>query len=177
MKIDIGAATAEDFPAVANLFQFYAYDLSEFMGFDVARVGSYTLPQSLWNYWGGAAGTGEIRWPAEWRGHPFLIRADDQLAGFALVRQLAEAEFDMGEFFVLRKYRRTGLGAHVAREMFDRFPGAWWIRELPPNLPAQAFWRKTVSDYTNGRFDEGRKYFDAYRGEFVFQTFASRSAE
>jgi predicted acetyltransferase len=178
MKIDIVAAAAEDFAVVSNLFQLYAYDMSEFMGFDVSRDGRFGLPKSLWNYWGGAAGTDEIRWPAEWRGYPFLVRADDKLAGFALVRRLSEAPtvFDMGEFFILRKYRRTGLGAHVAKNMFGRFPGTWEIRELPPNLGAQAFWRKIVSDYTGGQFQEGRKYFDAYRGEFVFQTFRSRTA-
>jgi predicted acetyltransferase len=176
MKIDIVAASAEDFTVVSNLFQLYAYDLSEFMGFDVGRHGSYALPQSLWNYWSGAAGTGEIRWPAEWRGHPFLVRAEGQLAGFALVRQLSEAEFDMGEFFILRKYRRTGLGAYVACAMFDRFPGTWDVRELVPNLAAQAFWKKIISDYTNARFKQGQKYFEAYRGEFVFQRFESRAA-
>ncbi len=177
MKIDIVAAPAEDFAVVSNLFQLYAYDMSEFMGFDVGPAGSFGLPQSLWNYWGGAAGTGELHWPAEWRGHPFLVRADDKLAGFALVRRLSEDHLDMGEFFILRKYRRTGLGAHVACAMFDRFPGAWEVRELPPNLAAQAFWRKIISDYTNGQFEEGRKYFEAYRGEFVFQKFSSRSAK
>jgi predicted acetyltransferase len=177
MKIDIVVATAEDFAVVANLFELYAYDLSEFMGFDVGRTGRYGLPQSLWNYWGGAAGTGEHKWPPEWRGHPFLVHADDKLAGFALVKQLSDTAFDMGEFFILRKYRRTGLGAHVACAMFDRFPGTWDVRELPPNLPAQAFWRKIIADYTNGKFEEGRKFFDAYRGEFVFQKFASRNAK
>ena len=177
MKIDIVAATAEDFAVVSNLFQLYAYDMSEFMGFDVGHTGSYGMPQSLWNYWGGAAGTGEIHWPAEWRGHPFLVRADEMLAGFALVKQLSDTAFDMGEFFILRKYRRTGLGAHVACAMFDRFAGTWDVRELPPNLAAQAFWRKIITDYTGGRFEEGRKFFDAYRGEFVFQRFASRNAK
>jgi predicted acetyltransferase len=177
MKIDIVAATAGDFASVSNLFQLYAYDMSEFMGFDVDATGKFASSQSLWNYWGGAAGTGELRWPAEWRGYPFLVRADDRLAGFALVRKLSEAALDMGEFFVLRKFRRTGLGAHVAREMFDRFPGTWEVRELPPNLGAQAFWRNVISEYTNGQFEEGRKYFEAYRGEFVFQKFASRTAK
>ena len=177
MKIDIAAGTAEDFPVVANLFQLYAYDMSEFMGFDVGQKGSYGLPHTLRNYWGGAAGTSEHKWPEEWRGFPFLVRADDKLAGFALVKQLSDTAFDMGEFFILRKYRRTGLGAHVACAMFDRFPGTWEVRELLPNLAAQAFWRKIIAGYTNGQFEEGRKFFDAYRGEFVFQRFASRNTK
>ena len=177
MKIEIVTAAAKEFAVVSNLFQFYAYDMSEFMAFDVAAEGVYPLPQSLWNYWGGAAGTGEHHWPAGWRGHPFLVRADDNLAGFALVRQLSESAFDMGEFFILRKYRRSGLGAHVARAMFDRFAGAWEVRELVPNLAAQAFWRKIISDYTAGKFEDGSKYFEAYYNEFVFQRFRSRGAQ
>lgn len=173
MKIDIVPAATADFAIVRNLFQLYAYDMSEFAGFDVGGEGTFAPSQSLWNYWNGEAGTGALRWPAEWRGLPFLIRADGNLAGFALVKQLAPAAFDMGEFFVLRKYRRTGLGTHVARAMFGRFPGHWEIRQMPPNLAAQVFWRRIVSDYTGGRFEEGRAYYEIYRGEFVFQKFRS----
>jgi predicted acetyltransferase len=173
MKIDIVPAATADFATVRNLFQLYAYDMSEFAGFVVGGEGLFAPSQSLWNYWNGEAGTGALHWPAEWRGLPFLVHADGNLAGFALVKQLASAAFDMGEFFVLRKYRRTGLGSHVARAMFDRFPGYWEIRQMPPNLAAQAFWRRLVSDYTGGRFEEGRAYHEFYRGEFVFQKFRS----
>ena len=93
--------------------------------------------------------------------HPFLIRADGQLAGFALVRRATSAVgdydvFDMAEFFVMRKYRRRGVGSEAARFAFDRFPGRWEVREMAANTPAQAFWRRVIGDYTGGNFTERR---------------------
>jgi predicted acetyltransferase len=34
----------------------------------------------------------------------------------------------MSEFFVLRKYRRQGIGRTAAVELFERFPGPWRVR-------------------------------------------------
>ncbi|WP_248061006.1 GNAT family N-acetyltransferase [Paenibacillus silvae] len=43
--------------------------------------------------------------------YPFLIKVDDKLVGFALVRDIGKNESDqtvywMAEFFVMKKYRR-----------------------------------------------------------------------
>jgi predicted acetyltransferase len=133
-------------------------------GLDVQEDGAFAFPPSLAAYWDRAGG-----------GHPFLIRADEKPVGFALVRQLAADTIthDMGEFFVLRKYRRLGVGRDVACRLFDRFAGNWEVRELPANTPAQAFWRRIIADYTAGDFDDRREYFEAYRREFVVQRFRS----
>ena len=40
---------------------------------------------------------------------------------------------DMAEFFVMRKYRRHGIGIVAARELFARFPGDWQVRQLTAN--------------------------------------------
>ena len=60
----------------------------------------------------------------------------------------------MKEFFVLRKYRGRGVGASVATQLFDRFPGKWEVRELAQNVAALAFWRAVIARYTDGRFVE-----------------------
>ena len=60
----------------------------------------------------------------------------------------------VSEFFIMRKYRRRGAGGEAARRMFDLFPGRWEVSEMAANLPAQAFWRKVIGAYTNGRFEE-----------------------
>jgi len=152
---------------VRNLFVPYMHELSDMAGLDVQEDGTFAFPPSFAAYWDGAAGR-----------HPFLVRADEKLAGFALIRQLAAdtVTHDMGEFFVLRKYRRSGVGRDVACRLFDRFAGDWEVRELPANTPAQAFWRRIIGDYTAGDFDDRREYFEAYRREFVVQRFRSRYA-
>lgn len=92
--------------------------------------------------------------------HAYLVKADDRLAGFVLVackasfRDPAETVWWIDEFFVLRKYRRRGVGAEVARRIFDAFPGTWQVAEMSINTGAQAFWRGVIGRYTGGRFEE-----------------------
>ena len=165
MSVKIEVATAADgFAVVRNLFALYVHDMSEFVSLDVDDEGKFAIPHSLASYWEG---------PDASQRHPFLIRADGKLAGFALVRRIDAdgAAYDMGEFFVLRKYRRSGLGRQVAYGLFDRFAGAWEVRELPSNMPAQTFWRRIIADYTNGAFTETQEFFATMGREFVVQRF------
>jgi predicted acetyltransferase len=77
----------------------------------------------------------------------------------------------MGEFFVLRKYRRSGLGRQLASGLFERFAGTWEVRELPSNTAAQTFWRRIIDDYTHGAFTETQEFFPTIGREFVVQRF------
>ena len=52
--------------------------------------------------------------------------------------------FDMAEFFVMRKYRRHGVGRQAALEIFRRFPGPWQVRQQRFNPEATAFWHKSI---------------------------------
>lgn len=72
---------------------------------------------------------------------PYLIRADDRLAGFALVRWLEEeGRFEMAEFYVAHAFRRHGVGRAAARALFAAHPGGWALSVLPANRRALAFW-------------------------------------
>ena len=51
---------------------------------------------------------------------------------------------DMAEFFVMRKYRRGGVGTEAARGLFARFPGAWQVRQMRFNPQATVFWRRAI---------------------------------
>ena len=163
MRIDVSAAP-DAFAIVQNLFALYAHDMSEFVGGDVEDDGRFAIPVSLASYWEG---------PDASQRYPFLVRADGKLAGFALVRRIATnpVTYDMGEFFILRKFRRSGLGRRVACGLFDRFAGDWEVREIPSNTVAQTFWRRIIADYTLEEFTEGREFFAAIGREFVVQRF------
>jgi predicted acetyltransferase len=122
--------------------QLYCYDFSQFLHLDVNSDGEYEY-QWLDSYW-----ENETRFP-------FIIEAEGNIAGFALVRSEkdAEAEFhSMAEFFILKKSRFKGLGKKIAQEVFARFRGKWRVAVLDANLPAMLFWEKTISNYTSGRF-------------------------
>lgn len=151
---------------VRNLIPLYIHDLSAFTDFDVEDDGTFRAPPSFAAYWEHADR------------HPFLLRADGKIVGFALIRQLESdpLTFDMGEFFILRRYRRIGAGRAAACALFDRFKGRWEVRELNNNLPAQSFWRRIIADYTGDDFEETRDYFERYKREFIVQRFRSRGA-
>jgi predicted acetyltransferase len=156
MRIEVVAATAEDRPVLANLIQFYLYDFTDFKDWDVqedGRFGDYGLDGC---------------WTTDDR-HPFLIRADGKLAGFAIVDSRSHLTgergiWDVADFFVLRRYRKRGVGERAARRLFDRFRGRWEVRVMAGNLGAQAFWRTVIGRYTDGRFEEVQWHDSRWRG-------------
>lgn len=147
MNVEIVPAAAEQRPVIDHLIQLYLYDFSEFMGWDVDSSGRF----------GKDALNG--CWTEPWR-HPYLIKADGKLAGFAIVdeRDLGngrETVVDMAEFFVLRRFRRCGVGQAAATALFDLFPARRWrVRQVARNESAIAFWRHVIATYTCGQYQE-----------------------
>jgi len=94
--------------------------------------------------------------------HPFVILADGQRVGFALVARPPEfprrtADFRMAEFFVVDQARRRGVGAGAATLLFTRFVGDWEVVEDEYNRPALAFWRRVIGRHSSGRYSETRE--------------------
>jgi predicted acetyltransferase len=118
-----------------NLFQFYEYDFSEI---EPAAVGADGCFHQLEG----------VRFE-----HAYFIRADGELAGFALVNRKAsrivrdETVWWMEEFFIMRRYRRGSVGRTAARLVLDRHPGTWEVTQTPSNGAAIAFWRTVFARY------------------------------
>ena len=140
VTVEVIPADADQAPIVANLFQLYAHDFSEFADVPIGPDGRFTYaPLPL--YW---------REPHRF---PFVIWAGGELAGFALVQrgsQLTGAAdvWDVAEFFVLRAWRRHGVGAKAADALWRRMPGLWEVRVGERNTGAQGFWQRAVQQYT-----------------------------
>lgn len=167
MQLSVDPAGPEERATIANLMQLYLYDFSEFddEGADVDERGRFPEYRYLDDYW---------RDPDR---HPFLIRADGRLAGFALVRRLArpgsEPTWGMAEFFILRRYRRSGLGRRAAIVLFDRLPSRWEVGQIHANTGAIAFWRRVIAEYTAGRYSEVGTDDPAWEGPVqIFRTSA-----
>jgi predicted acetyltransferase len=98
------------------------------------------------------------RWFRDERSHPLVILDAGQPAGFALVSRpmIAPAanEFRMAEFFIRDSHRRRGVGRVAASLIFSRFAGSWEVTESVNNSDAVRFWRRTIMNYTHGRYDE-----------------------
>jgi predicted acetyltransferase len=147
MDVALTPATVDDKALVGRLLQLYAYDLSDIAGFDVGDDGLFPFPFAD-GYWVAA----------RYRVFLFRVAASAHLAGFAIVdsqsRFTGEAAWDMNQFFILRRYRRQGLGSSAATALFDAFPGPWEVREAIGNTSAHAFWRAVIGRYTGYGFDE-----------------------
>lgn len=149
MQITIDAASMELMPVIQNMARFYAYDLSKSCGF--YELFDWSFPKNglyealdLSKYWLPNC-------------YPFIIRVDDELAGFALIDKhgsTSTVDWNMGEFFIVGKFQGKGIGRQVAISLFNKFPGKWEIMQMPPNLPAIQFWKSVIADYTENNFSE-----------------------
>jgi predicted acetyltransferase len=138
--IEVIPARPEQEPILANLLEFYAHDFSEFHDLELGADGRFGY-SSLPLYW------------AEPGKHPFLVEVDGKLAGLVLVKRGSEVSgienvWDVAEFFVLRAYRRRGIGTQIAHEVWRRFPGVWEVRVMESNTSARDFWAHSVSMLT-----------------------------
>jgi predicted acetyltransferase len=139
-RVELQPARPEDAPILLNLIELYSHDFSEFWPNDIGEDGRFGY-KSLPLYW------------SEPGRHPFLIKTDGHLAGLALVKQGSEFSgsptvWDLGEFFVLRGWRRHGVGTRAAHQVWRRFSGDWEVRVMQSNLPAQLFWKRAISTFT-----------------------------
>jgi predicted acetyltransferase len=163
VKVEVVQATPAEASTVGNLMQLYLYEFPYIDHLELGDDGRFPY-QYFDRYW---------QDPGR---HPFLIRADHRLAGFALVVERRILEPDarghaITEFFVVRKQRRQGIGETAACALFKYFPGPWWVAEHAQNEPAQAFWRVVIGRYTGGHYQEATT--DYYGDPAVVQTFDS----
>jgi predicted acetyltransferase len=153
MNHDLIRATARDRGIFINLMQLYMHDFSEFVDIDVQDNGLYRAYAYLEDYW-----------KDDKTRFAYLIKISGILAGFVLVRFIEVEEggrYSIAEFFIIRKYRRTGMGSLVAKQIFDLYKGNWEIFQKESNIPAQEFWTKVINEYTAGlftdKFEDGKR--------------------
>ena len=141
MQVEVIKATIEQKPLLANLLELYAYDFTEFCDFDIGDDGFYGY-ERLPLYW------------TESTCFPYLIYVDKKIAGFILVQQgspIADdtTVWDISEFFVMRKYKRHGVGTAAALKIWEQFKGPWQVRVLVGNNIACSFWLQAIKKLTS----------------------------
>lgn len=154
MNIQLHTPSRSDRNLVRRLMELYQYDFSEFDGQDLDEHGCF--------------GYGDLDYFWFEPTHAvFLVTVDEKLAGFVLIDNevvLTGNERSITEFFIMRKYRRQGVGKQVALEVFRRLPAKWEVRVIEKNAPAQAFWRRVIAEYTQDAFQEKRLDNDEWQG-------------
>lgn len=136
-------ASIDDHPTIQNMGRFYVYDMSEYMGdesgWEMPENGLYECIDFK-KYWD------------DKNSYPHLIRCNSELAGFVIIDKKgsdSSIEFNMAQFFILRKFKNKGIGRYVANYCFNNFRGIWEVMVMPDNTGAYHFWKKVISAYTN----------------------------
>jgi len=139
MSVLVVKALSSQAPIFQNLLQLYTHDFSEFWAGsskgDLEGDGRFAA-YPLQDYWSNE------KWSAS------LIWRDDVLAGFVLVNDHAHSgesvDYNMAEFFILRKHRGRGVGRIAAEIVFSDRPGSWEVAIARKNVQALSFWRRTI---------------------------------
>lgn len=173
-QLQLSPATLNDYPTIQNMARFYVYDLSRECGF-ISQ--DWALPSDglfesfdFKNYF------------EEPTRRTFLIKVNEELAGFVLLNQVCTAPetlWNMGEFFIIAKFQSKGIGHKVAFQIWDQFPGKWEVSVIPENKSALKFWQRTIADYTGGQYQELRKTIDYDKDQpqriiFMFEAIQSK---
>lgn len=143
-EIKLIPAAFTDYPVIQNMGRFYVYDMSEHMGWSIPDDGLYEC----------------IDFKKYWKtddAYPFLIRYCNELVGFVIVDKKGSdktIDFNMAQFFILRKFKKKGIGEYVARLCFNQFKGIWEVMVIPGNEAAYRFWRSIITKYTHNNFTE-----------------------
>lgn len=148
-SISLQPANILDYPLIQNMARFYVYDLSRECG-DISD--DWNIP---------ADGLYEsFDFKEYFDSHSkkaYLIKTTNTIAGFLLVNTTGlfpETQWNMGEFFVLAKFQRKGIGRIAATSIFKQLPGNWEVSVIPENKSATLFWRRIISDLSHDSFQE-----------------------
>jgi len=130
-KVEVSEAQLAEKSVLRNLMELYLHDFSEFQPRDLNADGLFGY-RYLDHYW------------TEPDRRPYLIRADGKLAGFALVRTDGSRS-SVAEFFVVRRYRRTGVGRAAIAALVEQWAGDWEVEVVAENTGGLAFWRSALN--------------------------------
>jgi predicted acetyltransferase len=136
--------TPDDRDVLQRLWQLYEHDLSEFRGTTPGPTGVFRQGH-LASY---PPGDGDTI--------AYLAEQGDRPVGFALVRGLESDVRVLGEFFVVRSVRRTGVARAFAEHVVRAHPGRWWIAFQDDNEKAARFWRRLGTEVLVDVEEEGR---------------------
>ncbi len=143
MDISLKQISSSARAILENLFTYYVYDMSEYTGCGPDQNGIYGFKaEALNSYWTDAEHI------------PYFILAGADIAGFALIRKYPNAPetFDIEQFFVLRKFKRQGVGKKALAQILLNHPGKWQIRVLKENSAGLKFWIAAVTNLVGNNY-------------------------
>ena len=99
-------------------------------------------------------------WFHDDRCNAFIVLREQEPVGFAVVQRShvgsgeSKRHYRLSEFFIRKPFRNKGVGRGAAMLIFARYAGEWTVPEQSRNPRAIKFWRRVVSEFTNGKYRE-----------------------
>ena len=174
MNIEVQLTDKNDAYIIKNLYPLFLYDLSGHYGKlpnvhgiyeendDFRTLSDQYEVQNIW-------------WEKPGILFPYLILVDRIPAGFILIATSPHCnkgiDYFVNEFFLIQSLRGQGIAERAACIVFEKFKGNWelFTNPLDKNIVGQKFWRKTISNYTNGDYiEELGETFDGHKLIFRF---------
>jgi predicted acetyltransferase len=143
MALDLRKAQPHDFAALQQMLELYQYEMSDIWPQDTNSEAKY--------------GYDLERHKRGEQFHAYVAVEGSQYAGFALVNPAVVTGSEgcwMEQFFILKRFRRSGAGYALAKHVLQCHPGAWEVGQMPANLAAQTFWRHVIKRLTSGSYTE-----------------------
>lgn len=143
MVLELRKALPHDLPALQQMLELYQYELSDIWPQDAD-------PEAKYGYNLERHKKGE-------RFHAHVAMEGSQYVGFALVAPAVVTRKEgnwMEQFFILKRFRRSGTGYALAKHVLSSHPGLWEVGQMPANFAAQVFWRLVIEKVTSGSYVE-----------------------
>ncbi|MBF0674053.1 GNAT family N-acetyltransferase [Pseudomonas sp.] len=138
VTLELVPTEREQMPLIRNLYQFYLYESSDWEQEDVEVDGRFYIhDEHLVRYWQ------EPGWSAQ------LLLVDGFIAGFLLIERselLGVDALELADLFILKKYRRQGIGRALATQVLMSGEDNWLVRFYGQDEIALAFWRSVLAD-------------------------------
>jgi predicted acetyltransferase len=159
MHIELEPVSEKDKAVLARLLELYRYDMSDFRPYVLSPHGTYEY-RYLDAYF-----LNDDR-------EACFVKVDGELAGFTMTRLVRTNIRSVAEFFVVKRWRRHGVGTAVAHQLFTQHPGRWEVAVDDANTAGQAFWPAVCTSAARGAVETRRKSDEAYYPgiELLFET-------
>lgn len=103
---------------------------------------------------------------------PFFLVFDKKPVGFILLQSgpfsnSDRADYIVNSIFILKNYRRKGIGVLACNKLFEMFPGRYAIGQMLNNTPAIKFWKniyetKGITVFEKEEIEDGTKVIYQY---------------
>ena len=160
-------ATLLDYPTIQNMARFYVYEMSRECGLNDK---DWAIPPD-----GLYESFDFKKYFTEPHRKAYLIHVGDEIAGFVLLYHTDESKeqlWHIGEFFIIARFQRNGVGQKIAHDVWKKYAGLWEVSVIRENRKALNFWKKAIATFPTDATEEVRTVdYDSEQPSRIFFNF------